>query len=76
MVDIICKSDCHFSQNESRTCSLKQIQLNQVTPEGPTLVCSNYVRTERYNQPFKGTDFERAKMDGFTKMAKGKLSET
>lgn len=60
---IYCKSDCEFSQNEQRLCSLKDIQLTQKTPDSAEFVCSQYVRAYGRTTPdiSKETDIERSR---------------
>ena len=64
MTEVWCKSDCQFSNNEDRACTLKQIQLTQIQKGTPQLVCGSYVKVTPVENKYMGIDLERAKSAG------------
>lgn len=68
-----CKSDCQFSQNSDRECTLSKIQLVQSDKFSPKLVCGQYVSTQVSLQKHGLTDLEQAKSFGMMNAMRGKL---
>jgi len=64
MAQIYCKSDCMFSNNETRTCILDLVEYSQLSPDSPTLHCQQYVKVTVGEKKFTGIDIERSRMAG------------
>lgn len=65
MTQIWCKSDCEFSNNLERICSLSLIELSQINGDGTKAFhCQQYIKGNKTNVRFATTDIERAKMTG------------
>ena len=60
---VYCKSDCMFSSNPERVCTLKEIELNQITKDSPQLSCGSYVKAEKGSR-YASLDMERAMRKG------------
>jgi hypothetical protein len=64
MTHIYCKSDCAFSDNDRRLCSLEVIELGQMLPQSPQLNCTQYVRREKQVNSFVEVDWDRSRAGG------------
>lgn len=63
MTRIWCKSDCEFSNNAERVCSLDLVELSQIDGDGTRVFhCQQYIKGNKTR--FAGTDIERSKMAG------------
>jgi hypothetical protein len=64
MVAIYCRSDCQFSQNIDRLCTLKLVEVSQGMTYSPGLTCSQYTRADKLSENARATDLDRSRAAG------------
>jgi len=60
---VICKSDCYFSDKITRVCQLGAVELTQTNPSSPILSCNQYVKALPVMRD-QNTDIDRAREAG------------